>query len=300
MAYQNSSNGRALRAQDSSDPADGRGSRAPSAEDSLSRASLTRDRAVPFIVAIDGPGGSGKSSIARRIARELNLHVLDSGAVYRCVALQAQREGFTAKHVQRLLEGKLPETRPDHWGTKGSIEHLIRIAREIDVRFEYDLKNDHQTVFLGEEVVTKDIRHQDISTLTSFIAQVSEVRQALVQKQIDLAGTGCVAEGRDMAKIFPQAQVKIFLEADLVETAKRRVAQDAHIPLELVDKKSPLFRQTLKLLRERNKRDSKQMSKSGYDKRINTTGKTLDGSTRKIVPLVVAALDHYLSGSEED
>lgn len=247
----------------------------------------------PFIIAIDGPGGTGKSSIARQVAKRFGLDVLDSGAVYRCVALKAQREGFTVKHLEKLLAGKLPEVRRDGWGVAGSKERLIEIARKLDIRFEYDLSADKQTVFLGDEVVSKDIRQEDISTLTSLIAQIPEVRTALIQKQIDLAGSRCVAEGRDMKKIFPNAQVKIFLEADLRETALRRVAQDSRIPVEQVDTNSPRFKKTLRLLEERNRRDSKQMSRSGYDRRIDTTGKPIQDSIERIAPFVQAALDSY-------
>ncbi|MDX1460771.1 MAG: (d)CMP kinase [Xanthomonadales bacterium] len=155
------------------------------------------------MVTIDGPVGSGKGTISSRLARRLGWHILDSGALYRLVALAAMRAGVEAQ---------------DH-------EELARVARELDFYFE---EADGVAVpYLSGERVAGRIRREDVGAMASRVAAVPAVRQAMVGRQRAFAQPpGLVADGRDMGTvIFPDAPLKIFLTASAEERAKRRYKQ---------------------------------------------------------------------------
>lgn len=157
------------------------------------------------VIAIDGPTASGKGAVAQAVAHELGFHYLDSGALYRLVALQALRAGWTAEtaldvaHEQQLAE----------W------------ASTLDVRFL------GETIVLEGEDVSQAIRQEATGNMASKIATVGALRQALLQRQRDFAqAPGLVADGRDMASVvFPDALAKIFLTADAHIRAERRYKQ---------------------------------------------------------------------------
>lgn len=156
------------------------------------------------VVAIDGPAGSGKSTLAKNLARALGFVFLDTGAMYRTLALAAQRAGIASDDETRLSE----------------------LAQQISIRFVAE--NDSQRVFLGEEDVSDAIRTPEISDLASRISVYSGVRRAMVALQRALAAQthGVVAEGRDTTTVvFPEASVKIYLDASPQERARRRQHQ---------------------------------------------------------------------------
>lgn len=151
-----------------------------------------------MIIAIDGPAGAGKSTIARSVAARLDLLYLDTGAMYRAVAWQALQSGVA-------LDDE---------------ENATRVASEARIRFE---ANGERTFINGVEV-TQAIREPQVDEASSSIAVISGVRRALVrqQQQIGTEG-GLVAEGRDMTTVvFPNADVKIFLAASAETRACRR------------------------------------------------------------------------------
>ena len=151
------------------------------------------------IVAIDGPAGAGKSTTARRVAERLGASYLDTGALYRCVALQALESGIALDDARRLAE----------------------LAGSLDVRFGAGAD---ARVRLGSRDVTEAIRTPEVSQAASRVSALPEVRAALVDLQRRAARVpGTVAEGRDMGTvIFPNAQLKVFLDADIAERARRR------------------------------------------------------------------------------
>lgn len=153
-----------------------------------------------FVVAIDGPGGAGKSTTARAVAARLGLSYLDTGALYRCVALRAVEEGLALDDGPRIAD----------------------IARQLDVRFAAG----SERVTLGERDVTTEIRTPEMSQAASKVSALPAVREALVELQRRSArAPGTVAEGRDMGTvIFPDARLKVFLDATVDERARRRVA----------------------------------------------------------------------------
>jgi cytidylate kinase len=153
-----------------------------------------------MIIAIDGPAGSGKSTLARNLANDLGLLYLDTGATYRAIALAAHRVG-------------LDESRP---------AELAAVAEKSRVEFKGD--PDNQRVLLDGKDVTYEIRTAVISDLASRISTVPEVRRALVALQRRIAqGRDVVSEGRDTGTVvFPDADLKIYLDASIEERAKRR------------------------------------------------------------------------------
>lgn len=151
------------------------------------------------IVTIDGPSGSGKGTIAQRLADRLGWHCLDSGALYRLLGLAAGQAGVGPDQPARLAQ----------------------IAGSMDVLFQGG------TVFLGGEEVTTAIRSEHAGNTASQVAALPEVRQALLEWQRSYAREpGLVADGRDMGTVvFPSAAAKIYLTASPEERARRRYNQ---------------------------------------------------------------------------
>jgi CMP/dCMP kinase len=155
-----------------------------------------------FIIAIDGPSGAGKGTVARALARELGYRHVDTGAMYRAVAWKARQ--------QRLdLRDEAP---------------IARIA----ATSELDLSGD--AVVLDGEDVTRAIRTPEIDRAAAAVARLPAVRSALVERQRAFrAGGGLVMEGRDIGTaVFPDADVKIYLDASPHERARRRATDQAH------------------------------------------------------------------------
>jgi cytidylate kinase len=153
-----------------------------------------------IVVAIDGPAGAGKSSVTKRLARRLGYALLDTGALYRSVALAAQRRGVS-------------------WDDEAG---LARIAAALKVGFHFEGEVNH--VEVDGEDVTDAIRSPDISSGASQVSALPGVRAALLELQQRIGRDGgVVAEGRDVGTVvFPQAEAKVFLTASPEERARRR------------------------------------------------------------------------------
>src|SRR5262245_18895052 len=160
--------------------------------------------AVPrLVVTIDGPAGAGKSTVARRLARVLGYRLLDTGAIYRAVALAARRRGID-------------------WAD-GAACAAVAAALAIEFAFVGDVNH----VYLDGQDVSEAIRTQDVSSGASQVSAHPEVRAALLDLQRRLgAGGGVVVEGRDTGTVvFPHAGPKFFLTASEEERARRRAAE---------------------------------------------------------------------------
>jgi cytidylate kinase len=156
----------------------------------------------PFIVAIDGPAGAGKSSVSKILARRLSFSLVDTGAIYRCVALMASRKGIAYDNDAKLAE-------------------LLA-----DIRVRFRVVADENRVELDGEDVSTQIRTPDISMAASQVSSRPVVREGLLSLQRRLAlqsPSGAVLEGRDIGTVvFPDADMKFFLDADATVRARRR------------------------------------------------------------------------------
>ncbi len=153
-------------------------------------------------IAIDGPSGSGKSTAARRVAQRLNIYYIDTGAMYRAVALLSMRKNID-------LEDK---------------NEISRLSKEADIEFGQITGGDRQKVFLNNEEVTDLIRSNEVDEIVSEVASIPEVREIMLNKQRELARkSGVVMEGRDIgSRVLPGADLKIYLTASLKTRSRRR------------------------------------------------------------------------------
>ncbi|MBP7547644.1 MAG: (d)CMP kinase [Corallincola sp.] len=158
---------------------------------------------IPMIT-IDGPSGSGKGTIAQRLAEQLGWHLLDSGAIYRVLALAALHHGVA-------LDDE---------------EGLVPLAAHLDVQFVTNSQKQIRTILEGEDV-SSSIRSEEVGGAASKVAAYPRVREALLRRQRAFRQLpGLVADGRDMGTVvFPEAPVKIFLTATAEERANRRYLQ---------------------------------------------------------------------------
>ena len=217
---------------------------------------------TPSIVTIDGPSGSGKGTIARAVAKHAGWHLLDSGALYRLVALAG------------VLAGLQADDREGH----------ARLASAMDVVFGINPQGDELVTLNGRDV-TADIRSETAGQGASRVAAWPNVRMALLDRQRAFAAPpGLVADGRDMGTIvFPQADLKIFLTASPEERAQRRYKQ-------LKDKGSGVSLAALsREITERDLRDSTRAVaplKPAPDARvIDSTGLTIDEVVGRVLEL---------------
>jgi cytidylate kinase len=204
-----------------------------------------------MIVAIDGPAGAGKSTVARAVADALGFTYLDTGAMYRCVALASLRSGRPSAELAGQIELSLGE-------------HVL-----ID----------------GEEV-TEAIRMPEVSERASQVASDPEVRRAMVAQQQRLMSRGdWVAEGRDIGTVVaPAAELKVFLTADPAERARRRAAELG------VDARTVLAEQTLRDQRDQSRADSPLRPAAGAVE-LDTTGLALEEVVKRVADLAHARLE---------
>ena len=156
---------------------------------------------MQITIAIDGPAGSGKGTLAKELAKKYNLINIDTGATYRCVALKSLRNNISLEEEDKIIE----------------------ISKNIDI----DLKEDGR-VFMDGEDVTKEIRSKEVTTIVSPVSSIVEVRKNLVDIQRKIASNNnVVMEGRDITTIvLPNAKYKFYLDAALESRAQRRYKEN--------------------------------------------------------------------------
>ncbi len=173
------------------------------------------------MIAIDGPAGAGKSTVARQLARRLGFFLLDTGAIYRCLALHATARGVGWDQGPELAT--LAAQMPIRFTAGSGGASAISAGNASTNQPGQGGAGDDQ-VFLGEQVVTQAIRSPEISRGASQVSAHPEVRSALLGLQRQLAATGpCVVEGRDIGTVvLPAAPIKLFLTASAQVRAQRR------------------------------------------------------------------------------
>ncbi|MBS6477129.1 MAG: (d)CMP kinase [Firmicutes bacterium] len=215
-----------------------------------------------MIIAIDGPAGAGKSTIAKLIAKQLGLVYIDTGAMYRAVGLKAKRNNIACSE-QKKIEEMLKNT-------------------------EVELKNENgaTAVYLDGENVSTEIRLPEISRMASDISAVPVVRYAMVEMQRSMANkTDTILDGRDIGTfVLPNADVKIFLTASVEERAERRYK-------ELIARGENVKREDVRSdIEKRDYNDSHRalapLKKADDATEVDTTGMTIDQVCEKIISLV--------------
>ena len=181
-----------------------------------------------MIIAIDGPSGSGKSTLGRMLARALNLLYIDTGSMYRAVALAVIEADVDPANAEAVTE----------------------LANRIDINLEGD--PDSLSVLLDGRDVTDQLRSEGVSGMSSIVSSIPGVRRAMVERQRAMGQRGAVLNGRDIGTVvFPDADVKFFLTAVPEERAERRFKED-----QLTSEAASTLAQTLAEMIERDRRDS--------------------------------------------
>jgi cytidylate kinase len=219
-----------------------------------------------IVIAIDGPAGAGKSTIARRIAEKLGFVYINTGAIYRAVALWAIRLGVDLTDMHRLEQ----------------------LAKEANI--ELSAKNGR--ISLNNEDVTEAIRHSSVSEASSKVSVVPGVRRALLAIQRKVAEQNSVVmEGRDIGSVvFPNAQVKIFLDADPKERTRRRALEFAK------EGRDADFQSVSGELKQRDERDRRRpespLVQAPDAELVDTTGLSLDQVEEAVLRVIRARISN--------
>jgi cytidylate kinase len=217
---------------------------------------------MSFIVGIDGPAGSGKGTVTKKIANKLGLINIDTGITYRCVALEVLNKNIS-------LDNK---------------EEIIEIARNIKIDIDNTPNGDN--VYLDGKDVTKDIRSKEVTKIVSPVSSIKEVRFLMVDMQRKLAeGKNVIMEGRDICTyVFPNADVKIYLDASIEERAKRRYKENQEKGIEMT------YEEVYESIRKRDENDkTKEIGalKIAEDSIVvDTTSLTIDDVVEKIIEII--------------
>ena len=214
---------------------------------------------MSFVVAIDGPAGAGKGTITKLVGQKLNLVNIDTGATFRCVALNMLKENVgldEEEKIEKILEKIKIEMQPNG------------------------------EIFLNGENVTHKIRENDVNNFVSPVSAIKIVRAKLLEIQRKIAeGKNVIMEGRDIGTaVFPNADVKIYLDATPEERAKRRMLQNKEKGIETS------YEEVLENIKDRDKRDSTRkvspLKKAEDAIYIDSSDMTIDEVVNKVITLI--------------
>ncbi|MFM8438832.1 MAG: (d)CMP kinase, partial [Candidatus Kapaibacterium sp.] len=210
-------------------------------------------------IAIDGPAGSGKSTSARRVARELHYTYLDTGAMYRAITLAVIEDGvdIAASEIEPWLE-----------------RVSVRVVQ----------REDGQHTFLGDRDVSERIRHADVTGAVSAVSAIPSVRARLVAMQQEMGRDGgIVMDGRDIGTVvFPQAELKIFLVASIEERARRRLKESSDVSAAAVE---DVARELVERDRKDSTRSVSPLTKAVDAVEIDTSDLSIDEQVQRILSL---------------
>ena len=214
---------------------------------------------MSFIVAIDGPAGAGKGTITKLVGEKLGLINIDTGATFRCVTLNMLQEQIDIQEEDKIKE----------------------MLDKINIKMEPNGK-----IFLNGEDVTRRIRENDVNNFVSPVSVLPIVRNKLLEVQRSIAeGKNVIMEGRDIGTVvFPNADVKIYLDATAEERAKRRVLQNQEKGIE------SSYEEVLKGIKDRDKRDSTReiapLKKAEDAIYVDSTNLSIEQVVEKIIEII--------------
>ena len=217
---------------------------------------------MSFIVGIDGPAGSGKGTVTKKVANKLGLTNIDTGITYRCVALEVLNQNIDLDNKERIIE----------------------VAKNIKIDIDNTPNGD--IVYLNGKDVTKDIRSKEVTKIVSPVSSIKEVRFLMVDMQRKLAeGKNVIMEGRDICTyVFPNADVKIYLDASIEERAKRRYKENQEKGIDMS------YEEVYESIRKRDDNDkAKEIGalKIAEDSVVlDTTNLTIEEVVEKIIDIV--------------
>ena len=217
---------------------------------------------MSFIVAIDGPAGAGKGTITEEVSKRLHLINIGSGSAYRAVALQTILSNVPLSDTKRIIE-------------------LLE-----DIEIEFEVENNKDIIYLNGQEVTERIREKDVSDIVSQVSSIKEVRFKLNEIFRKCAeGKNVIMEGRDIGTyVFPNADVKIYLDATIEERARRRYKQSQEKGIEIS------YEEIVENIKMRDKNDKEkeigalvQAEDAIY---IDSTGMTIEEEVQEVIDLI--------------
>lgn len=214
---------------------------------------------MSFVVAIDGPAGAGKGTITKKVAEKLKLVNVDTGATFRCVALNMLNKNIGIDEEEKI--------------------------KELLDKINIEMKSSGE-IFLNGENVTKRIRENDVNNFVSPVSTIQPVRDKLLEIQRKIAeGKDVIMEGRDIGTVvFPNANVKIYLDATPEERAKRRVLQNEEKGIKTS------YEEVLENIKDRDKRDSNRkvapLKKADDAIYIDSSNMTIDEVVENVIALI--------------
>lgn len=215
-----------------------------------------------FVVALDGPAGSGKGTVTKKVAEKMNLINIDTGAMYRCVTLECLNNGITPN----------------------DIEKIERILEKIDIKLER--KEKKQIVILNQKDVTKKIRKTEIDENVAQFSAIKQVRDKITPIQQKMSeNADIIMEGRDIGTVvFPNADVKIFLDCSIEERARRRYKQNIEKGIKCS------YEEVLESIKQRHlletQREIAPLKQAEDAKYIDSTNLTIEQVVEKIIKII--------------
>ena len=217
---------------------------------------------MSFVVAIDGPAGSGKGTITKLVGEKMNLINIDTGAMYRCVTLECINHNIKSNEIEKISS----------------------ILENIDIQLKKE--NGKEEVFLNEKDVTKDIRSVEVNLNVAEFAAIKCVRDKMTPIQREMGKTSnIIMEGRDIGTtVFPNANVKIYLDCSIEERARRRYKQNIEKGIKQT------YEEVLKNIEARHKSETERelspLDKADDAIYVDTTNLSIDEVVEKIVSII--------------
>lgn len=215
-----------------------------------------------FIVAVDGTAGSGKGTITKIVAQRLNLVSIDTGAMYRCVALECINQNIEYTEIEKI---------------KKVLEHI---------NIELKKENDQQLVFLNGKEVTRNIRTTEVDNQVAKFAAIKEVREKITPMQRQMGkNSDIIMEGRDIGTVvFPNADVKVFLDCSVEERAMRRYKQNLEKGI------TSTYEEVLAGIKERHRLETEReiapLTKAPDAVYIDSTGMTIEQEAEAVINVI--------------